>query len=166
MSNVIVYKNNDGSCGIIVANENLFNSDSPDRKILKERGIDFDSDQNILEWLAKKQVPKDKEWRIVDISNIPNDRYFRNAWTDDEPTETVDINLSKAKEIKKNILRSLRVPILSKLDIDFMRAQEVGDSQLISQIIQKKNDLRNVTNLPMPDDIEQLKNFVPEILKT
>lgn len=36
---------------------------------------------NTLEALAAKDVPAGKPWRIVDLADIPTDRFFRAAWT-------------------------------------------------------------------------------------
>ena len=33
--------------------------------------------------LAMKDIPSGKPYRIVDVSDIPTDREFRNAWTAD-----------------------------------------------------------------------------------
>jgi hypothetical protein len=37
-----------------------------------------------IEDIAKKDVPTGLKYKIVDISDIPSDRTFRNAWTIDE----------------------------------------------------------------------------------
>jgi len=37
-----------------------------------------------LEEIAKKDVPTGRPYKIVDVSEIPNDRTFREAWTVDE----------------------------------------------------------------------------------
>jgi hypothetical protein len=34
-----------------------------------------------IEEIADKDVPEGKEYHIVDVSDIPEDRTFRNAWT-------------------------------------------------------------------------------------
>ena len=34
-----------------------------------------------IEEIAIKDVPQGKEYHIVDVSEIPEDRTFRNAWT-------------------------------------------------------------------------------------
>ena len=34
-----------------------------------------------IEEIAAKDVPQGKEYSIVDVSDIPEDRTFRNAWT-------------------------------------------------------------------------------------
>lgn len=37
-----------------------------------------------IEQIAKKDVPTGLKYKIVDVSEIPSDRTFRNAWTIDE----------------------------------------------------------------------------------
>lgn len=34
-----------------------------------------------IEEIAAKDVPAGKPYKIVDVSEIPEDRFFRNAWT-------------------------------------------------------------------------------------
>jgi hypothetical protein len=34
-----------------------------------------------IEEIAAKDVPQGKEYHIVDVSEVPTDRTFRNAWT-------------------------------------------------------------------------------------
>jgi hypothetical protein len=63
----IIYKNTNGSIGIIIpANCGL-----------------------TVEQIANKDVPTGYKYKIVDVSEIPSDREFRNAWTIDE-TELTD----------------------------------------------------------------------------
>lgn len=66
----IIYKNLDNSISIIV----------PAPEALKSMTI---------EQIAKKDVPTGYKYKIVDASEIPSDREFRNAWTIDE-TELTD----------------------------------------------------------------------------
>lgn len=60
MSQRIVYQNDEGGISIIVPAE--------------ECGL-------TIEQIASKDVPQGKEYHIVDVSEIPTDRTFRNAWT-------------------------------------------------------------------------------------
>ncbi len=55
----IVYTNDDGTISIIVP---------------AECGL-------TIEEIAAKDVPTGKEYHIVNASDIPSDRTFRNAWT-------------------------------------------------------------------------------------
>jgi ribosomal protein S12 len=67
MDKRIIYKNTDGSIGIIVpANCGL-----------------------TVEQIAKKDVPTGLQYKIVNASDISSDRTFRNAWTIDD-TELTD----------------------------------------------------------------------------
>lgn len=57
----IIYKKEDGGVAVII----------PTQEYLKTHTI---------EELAIKDVPANTPYKIVDISEIPNDRTFRNAW--------------------------------------------------------------------------------------
>ena len=61
MTQRIIYPNDDGGVSIII----------PAPEYLKT---------NTIEELAAKDVPKGKPFKIVDVSDIPTDRTFRNAW--------------------------------------------------------------------------------------
>ena len=59
MTKRIIYQNDEGGISIIVpANCSL-----------------------TIEEIAAKDVPQGKTYHIVDVSEIPTDRTFRNAWT-------------------------------------------------------------------------------------
>jgi len=61
----IIYKNPDNSVSIIVPSPNAL-------KIMS------------IEDIAKKDVPTGYKYKIVDVSEVPSDREFRNAWTIDD----------------------------------------------------------------------------------
>lgn len=111
---------------------------------------------------AIKDVPKDTPYKIVDSLNIDND-YF-NSYEFDE-NEGAKVNLEKAKELHKDKWRSARSPKLQKLDIDFMKAVEAGDSEKQSEIASQKQALRDVTNTPLDGTtLEEIKSVWPQIL--
>ncbi len=58
MNSRIIYPTDDGGVAIIVP---------------AECGL-------TIEEIAAKDVPAGKEYKIVDVSDIPSDRTFRNAW--------------------------------------------------------------------------------------
>ena len=81
---------------------------------------------------------------IVDFDNLPNEHNdFFNAW--EINGETVTVNLTKAKDIAKDKLRTERAPILVSLDIQFMRAVESGNTELQTTIAAQKQELRDIT---------------------
>lgn len=80
---------------------------------------------------------------------------------------TIVINMTKAREIKRDIFRKERAPILADLDVQYMRAIEAGNTPLQQEIAQKKQALRDVTQDPAIESAvtpEELKAFVPEAL--
>ena len=62
MDKKIIYKNDDESVAIIVP---------------ADCGL-------TVEQIAKKDVPTGKSYKIVDVSEVPSDREFRDAWTIDD----------------------------------------------------------------------------------
>jgi hypothetical protein len=61
MNQRVVYKNDDGTIAIIIPTSEWLET-------------------HTIEELAVKDVPDGKEYWIVDVSEIPSDRTFRNAW--------------------------------------------------------------------------------------
>lgn len=78
----------------------------------------------------------------------------------------IKVNLDKAKEIWLDHYRRARTPLLEKLDVEYIRAIETGETNKIAQIVAKKQELRDVTNTPLPDDLEGIKNTWPSILNS
>ena len=89
-----------------------------------------------------KDIPKGVEFKIVDESEIPTDRTFRNAWNYD-----LKEDLSKSKEIWKEKLRADRKPLLEELDVEYMKALELGDDVSQADIVARKQKLRDVTGI-------------------
>jgi hypothetical protein len=54
MNQRIIYKTDDGGVAIIIPSESIE--------------------------LAMKDIPEGKQFKIVDVADIPSDRTFRNAW--------------------------------------------------------------------------------------
>lgn len=93
--------------------------------------------------VVQKDVPSGAAYKIIDQSELPSDRDFRGAWVFDNG---VKIDLKKAKDLFKQKIRSVREPLLAKLDIDFQRALESNSDT--TEIVSKKNALRDATSDP------------------
>ena len=81
----------------------------------------------------------------------------------------IKINMTKAREIKRDQLRAERKPQLEQLDVEFMRAQEQGDQAKADEIAAKKQALRDVTDDPAIDAAttpDELKAVRPAALET
>jgi hypothetical protein len=73
--------------------------------------------------------------------NVPQDRTFRGAWQFDG--DAVEVNMTAAKTIHKDNLRTERAPEMGKLDVEFMRGLEQGVD--VSAIAANKQALRDIT---------------------
>lgn len=60
----------------------------------------------------------------------------------------IKINMDKAREIKRDMIRAEREPLLAALDIEFMRAVEAKNTAKQSAIAAKKQALRDATDDP------------------
>lgn len=70
------------------------------------------------------------------------------------------VNMQKAIEIKKQIIRAEREPLLAALDVQMMRALESGDAVKQAEIAAKKQALRDATTDPAV-----INSITPEELK-
>lgn len=74
----------------------------------------------------------------------------------------IRIDMPKAREIKKNLIRPERDARLVALDAEFMKALEDGDIPKQNQIKAQKNKLRNAPQSPKinaantPDELKAL----------
>jgi len=126
-----------------------------------------ENEEQYISRIAAKDVPASAtNVRIVDESEIPQDRTFRSAWVSNNGV--IGHDMSKCIDIQKDKLRALREPKLAALDAAYMKALESGNSEQMQTIATKKQALRDVTSDPSltsaksPDD---LKKIIPEILK-
>lgn len=106
-----------------------------------------------IEAVAQKDVPAGVPYRIVNDDEVPSDRTFRNAWSDNNG---IKVDMPKAKDITKARLRAERIPLFEAQDVAFQRALEAGSST--ASIIAEKNRLRDLPSLvDAMSTLEQLK---------
>ncbi|NBW21990.1 MAG: hypothetical protein EBR82_79960 [Caulobacteraceae bacterium] len=116
-----------------------------------------------IDGVAKKDVPSDVEYSIIDESLVPNDRTFRDAW--EYSKDRITINSDKAKAIWKDKWREARKPLLASLDIEFMKAVESADTEKQAEIASKKQALRDVTQTEIVGNTpEEIKAVWPSVL--
>lgn len=83
----------------------------------------------------------------------------------------ISINITKAKDIAKEVLRAERQPILQKLDVEFQRALETSNTELQTSIVESKQFLRDITknssiiNAETPNGLKQAMNNLIEEIK-
>jgi len=111
-----------------------------------------------------KCVPEGASRQVVMAEDIPDDRYFRNAWVLDGG---IQVHRAKAEQIHLDKLRAIRDEKLKAEDIEYQKAIEFRDDAKMNAIANRKKKLRD---MPMDVDftglsLEELKNFTPDILK-
>lgn len=100
-----------------------------------------------------KCVPPGTPYRIVPTSEIPTDRYFRNAWED---TGNITVNMGKAREIQMAKIRVARDAELKRLDIEQLKGIDVSAEKA------KLRDLPQTFDLSQAKTPEELKALWPE----
>jgi len=80
----------------------------------------------------------------------------------------ITINLTKAKDIAKDNLRTERAPVLATLDVAFMRAVESGNTSLQTAIAKQKQELRDITShtsIIGASDVDSLKTSMTTLIE-
>lgn len=101
-------------------------------------------------------------WRRIAPEEVPQNRAYRNAWVDTGSAIVHD--MVRAREIHRARLRDERAPLLSRLDIEFLRADEAGDVDRKASITAEKVRLRDVTADPRIEaarTVEELSGVNP-----
>jgi hypothetical protein len=96
-----------------------------------------------IDAVLTKDVPAGRGARIVNLTDLPRDNDFYDAWEMDATSVTV--NFAKAVELTKKRLRVEREPLLAAQDVLFQRALENGADT--AAIVAEKNRLRDITAL-------------------
>lgn len=119
-------------------------------------------DQNSsIEEIVSKTIPENLEYKVIEgPTNLDSD--FLDAY--DFINKEAVMNYERAKDIQKNKWRQLRKPILEKLDVEFMKALETGNTQKVQEIGSQKQELRDVTKTPLINNLDDIKNAMPNIL--
>ena len=110
--------------------------------------------------MATKTYITDMDGKTVDSSSVtkPSDRHFRGAWK--LSGSTISEDMTKAKEIFKDKIRTVRQPLLDAEDVVYMKALEASDSSAQAASIAKKKKLRDApatSAIGSADTIAKLK---------
>lgn len=77
---------------------------------------------------------------------------------------SISVDIPKAKQVRLDFFRHLRSQKFAQLDIESIKALEAGDAVKLADISSKKQALRDVTKIPLPDTLEEIKATLPAIL--
>lgn len=155
----ILYNNDDNQFCVIFPNYNECTNDAEKELIL----------QNIINKdLPKKPDGSMRQYFIKEYNELEDRRYVKPAWKLNETTGEIYFDYNVGIQIKKNQFRQLRKPLFEKLDTEFMKAIENSDFDTLNIIKNKKQVLRDITNINMSQyqTAQDLHNFIPDVLKS
>jgi len=109
-----------------------------------------------LEQIIAKDVPTGAtDIAVVDHTDLPASRGFRDAWVN--VAGTVSVNRARAEGIFWDRVRVERAPRLAQLDVEVIRALEEG--RPTAPLVAQKQKLRDVTTKDLSSlSLDQLEN--------
>lgn len=96
--------------------------------------------------MAKTYININGDIRDAASLTKPQSREFRNAWQFNG--NVVEVDMTKAVELKKDTLRRERAEQFSALDAEYMQALETGDDRRKGSVAKRKQQLRDMTKHP------------------
>jgi len=126
-----------------------------------------------IEEIRARTVPKGVVSRVIEHTNFPEKRIFRNAWRHDFESDAPDVvvDMDKARVITQDMIREERKPLLEKLDIEYQRATETENKERMQEVVALKQVLRDlpassaIQEAQTPDELEHLaRNSVKEAM--
>lgn len=112
---------------------------------------------------AEENIPSEVDKIIINkYFVLQNDMDFFDAWDIDMKNKKIIIDMPKARDIWRSQLRIERAKEFKKLDVEFMKALEDGNTYVQGVITEKKKKLRNITAHPAieeADTIETLRRY-------
>jgi hypothetical protein len=161
MNKRVVFTNFEGKCAVLIPAPEMFDPNSRTRTQLASNGVSFEgkTDDDILQWIISKDIPAGTAVSVIDASELPQDRYFRNSWKLSGGKAVVDMD--SARTFHMNKIREIRNSQLSDLDRDWMKASGQKKQKDADDIEVKRQLLRD-----LPQNFDLTKATTPEELKT
>ena len=115
------------------------------------------------ELVLERSIPETAiKVREIVAADLPQDRYFRNAWTDEFPGPQIDINMEKARVIQMENIKLSRDLELKRLDTEQLKV--ITDPIAVQAIEDEKQVLRDIPqtfDLTIASTPEELKALWP-----
>lgn len=155
----ILYNDDNNQFCVIFPNYNECTNDA-EKEIVLQNIINKD--------LPKKPDGSMRQYFIKEYNELEDRRYVKPAWKLNETSGEIYFDYNVGIQIKKNQFRQLRKPLFEKLDTEFMKAIENSDFDTLNIIKNKKQILRDITNINMSQyqTPQDLHNFIPDVLKS
>jgi len=182
MEKRIIYINNEGDLGILIPSPNAVIEEIGMEEYIENYTVEIDGElvpstktswrevktQRILtiDEIAQKDLPAGTEYKIINASELPQDRFYRDAWV--YASDKVVVDLPKARNVHLNKIRARRnekfielgFPV--KLDSSLEKAIIPEETRAILQALR---DIPQVLDLSEVNTLEELTALWPEQLK-
>lgn len=126
-------------------------------KILHQPGVTAgwaESESDFVARIQARDVPADAtNVAVVDVSTVPADRTFRNAWK--REGTGIGTDMAKAREIHMDRIRAVRDAELARLDVEQLKGRDVTAEK------QRLRDLPATFDLTVAATPEDLKALWP-----
>jgi hypothetical protein len=147
MDKVLVFSNANG--GLTIAHP------------IRERAEDV-SESDFLEGIAEEVVPNGVPYTVLNAADVPDERLFREAWR--LHNGTIVVELSAAKEVAKTFIRSVRVTVMNRLDVEYMRALESDLKGAAQRVTAEKSRWRDMPSLADgAESVQDLKQIMSTV---
>ena len=130
------------------------------------------NDDKLIESIKESMTELYGKCRVIERDDLPD--FYPDFYDAINPKDgfekennfqnSIVYDIDKAKEILKNMWRKAREPIFQDLDTQYIIALEKRDTNKLAEISTKKQQLRDITNLEIPNNFQEIQNFWPEIL--
>lgn len=113
--------------------------------------------KSLANWI-KATIPADISYTIVEETDIPKDRIFRNAWALSNNKPVVDI--PKAKQIAHAIRREVRMEELKPLDVLATIPEQAAEAERSRKAIRDKHAViqTEIDNANTEQELKELLN--------
>ena len=100
-----------------------------------------------FEEILERSIPKESPRFLVHRDELPEGGLiFQEAWRANYEIHELNVDMTTAQNIAKDMLRNLRAPYFEKLDVLYMRASEAENRSSMSTIVEGKQYLRDITD--------------------
>ena len=107
-----------------------------------------------------KDIPAGAEYEVVDASDVPSDRTFRNAW--EKQGRAVAHNLTKCKDIAHEKRRAARAAEFAPLDVEATIPAKAAEAEAKRQQVRDKYATIQA-DIDAAADVDALKNIVENL---
>lgn len=148
MSKRIIYSQPDGTVAIVIPSPQYI------QELMEAGNTNIVTYEQAVEFIAKKDAPAGYE--IVDISDIPSDCTFRNAW--EKVGRGVVHNINKCKELTHEKRRNKRSEEFAPLDVEATIPSKAPQAEVKREAIRQKYATIQ-TNIDNANTVEELHSI-------